>query len=238
MPKTIRQNKDLSSLTCDELIEGYQNYSWNHLHGAFGYGSDVFPEFDWILSLEKQFGEIRKNKLSKFPQSAFVELLAWGQRREVTDPGKAIGHLYGNFSVTTTQNTLINCLNSVIAEIENPENAIRNAMRFKGISFVFATKLLRFLEPNIYGAFDRVICSGFYPNIKPIGSKHEAKEDVFRRVWPIYKFFLETLRNHQETLSNSKRPESVLCRGKSPSGWRIADIEMAVFQIAKNKAHN
>lgn len=235
MAKVDGNRKALCSLTKDNLLDGYRKYSWNNFHVAFGYEYDRYPDFDWISSLEKQFQEIRDSNVSQFPHKAFVELLAWGQPSNKRDPSGAIANLYRNFTAETNSIALIKNFQTVISEIKNPERAIRNAMNFKGIGFVFATKLLRFMEPEIYGAFDSIICNKYFNGFNPSKlTSRETDDELFDRAWPIYGEFLELLRVHQNDLSKTGRPASELRRGREPSGWRIADIEMAMFQLAKN----
>lgn len=92
---------------------------------------------------------------------------------------------------------------------KDPELAIREITSLKGLAISFGSKHLKFLDPNQHVVLDSIICEalGFSPT--PQG----------------YLSF----REHCLALQGLVCDASIEYTGHSQEGWRIADIEMAIY---------
>lgn len=210
------------------LRECFEAYKWNNKHKLYGYPPDQYPKFYWINSLEQRFKWLGCS-YSQPPQQAGIhlirEMLAWGGsqagRREDFDDAFSNGYTR-DYQVMS----IYALFNETVCNLEVSQNAICSALKFPGMDLTYASKLLRFLNPNQYGALDSRLCKELElpkmttPRQKALG----------------YCNFLEFLRQLRQYLEDNEieRPDCSLARANN-TGWRLADIEMALFQWAERQ---
>src|SRR5438093_4686067 len=124
--------------------EYYKAYSWYDKHRLFGYPPDSYPNFDWIQSLERRFRHYRQHSDS-VPLFLIKEMIQWG--------GSQNGVLE-KFDNALGSYCLHMKLNTVLQSIHVPRRAIEAALDVPGLGLTYASKLLRFLDPERYGALD------------------------------------------------------------------------------------
>ena len=200
--------------------ELYKKYNWNGKHKLYGYPSDTFPNFEWIHSLEKRFAWFLQNSIKEKTASKYLiqEMIEWG--------GSQNGVLQ-KFNDGNAEINLYQTLQNVILNIDDVELAIQNSMLIPGFGLTYASKLLRFLKPEKYGALDSRI-RGFledkidFPKIYDgnIGSTSKG-----------YKLFIDLLEETKLRLHDSKilKPECSLSKSKT---WNNSEIEMSIFYLA------
>ena len=92
----------------------------------------------------------------------------------------------------------------------NVEGALKELLRLKGLAVSFASKHLKFLDPTKHVVLDSVISSKLGYPMSTEG----------------YREFVADCQQTLEFVIESKVP----CPIEDQVGWRIADIEMAIFQ--------
>lgn len=198
----------------------YKNYRWEGKHKLFGYPADEYPYFLWITSLERRFAWLRNH--SKIQQTAgiylFQEMIEWG--------GSQNGILQRFYDGIGEVN-LRDLVEQIIDNLDNPEKAIDAALELPGCGLTYASKILRFMEPKMYGALDSRIRAALTKEnlLKKIydGQSHSVIEG-----YTDYIALLSDIRSH---LEQSKIPKPV-CQGRNDHDWTHAEIEMALFQWA------
>ena len=197
----------------------FQTYNWQKKHGLYGYPADTCPSFPWIQSLETRFNWLKLNHRIRKTSSIYLlrEMIQWG--------GSQNGILQ-KFDDRLGEVNLHELLSETIDHLDTPSEAIRSALKFPGMGLTYASKLLRFLDPHVYGAFDLRI-RGALTNVLNMGGDMEsAKVDN-------YVTFLNYVKKLQQQLvaADIQRPRCELPIGAA-AGWRAADIEMAIFKWA------
>ena len=122
---------------------------------------------------------------------------------------------------------------NTISSLNNRNEAIRAALQFPGLGLTYASKLLRFLDPDHYGALDSRIRGAL--NERVPGALPKIIQGNKRSMVQGYVAFVEYVDSlKQDLLTNGiKRPECCLAiDARAPSGWRSADVEMALFEWA------
>ena len=137
--------------SCDLISQKFVEYKWECYHNTFGYLADTFENgFPWIVELEKTFS-VNLHNVNSY--NALVrQLILWGGN--VNDPLKrySLGLSNNNISLDVI-------FKDILTNINTPKNALENAMRIPGLGHSYSTKLLRFIDPNNYGALDSRIHS-------------------------------------------------------------------------------
>jgi hypothetical protein len=101
-----------------------------------------------------------------------------------------------------------------------------------GLGLTYASKLLRFLDPDRYGALDgriRKALSKLSPS--PLPKIFDGNKQSMTSGYCAFSEYLEGL--GRELLTNGIPFPSEL---EERSSWRAADMEMALFQWASNQA--
>jgi hypothetical protein len=129
------------------IPEYYKNYVWSGKHKLFGYPQDDFPEFLWISSLEKRFAWVVGNYSKNNSASKYLlqEMIEWG--------GSQNGILQ-KFNDRCGEVNLFEALREEVNNLSEPSEAISSALKLPGLGLAYASKLLRFMNPEIYGALD------------------------------------------------------------------------------------
>jgi hypothetical protein len=196
----------------------YTNYAWDGKHRLFGYPADQYPGFDWIRSLEERFKWSRNNwsMNQSAPRHLVPEMIQWGNSLKRSTLSK--------FEDGLGDVNLRNCLNDVIINLANTCAAIAAARRIPGLGPTYSSKLLRFLDPDNYGALDSQIMKalGRWGIDNGISNYQNVQG---------YCNYLSFLRALQTSLHVEEivKPECGLSGGPR---WRLADIEMALFSMA------
>jgi hypothetical protein len=197
--------------------EFYKNYAWSGKHTLFGYPPDSFPEFNWIASLEKRFQWVTKKWATNNSASKYLvqEMIEWG--------GSQNGVLQ-KFNDGSGEVNLFEVLADVIDNLSSPVQAINSALRLPGLGLSYASKLLRFMQPETYGALDSRIrealkSDGRLPKI--FDGNHNSM--VFG-----YVQFISLLEEIKAILKQ-KGIAKPACNLSNNGSWRSCEIEMALF---------
>lgn len=214
----------LNGIDLSDLPEHFQHYSWNKKHNLFAYPTDCYPEFSWINSLETRFQWLKNNiaNSNQTPLYLIKEMIQWG--------GSQNGVLQ-KFEDGQGDYCLLEVLKEIINNLDNPTKAITSTLKIKGLGLTYASKLLRLLDPNRYGALDSRLCGAFYE--LPDSPIPKITNGNINSMIKGYVAFTEYLSNTKQQLINHniKKPN---CRLNNSEFWRSADIEMALFEWAAN----
>lgn len=205
----------------------FRGYNWNDKHHLYGYAADSYREFDWINSLEKRFRWLKQSYATEKTASIYLvrEMIQWG--------GSQNGVLQ-KFDDRLGEVNLYDIIAKTISELNCPASAIGAALTIPGMGLTYASKLLRFLNPEKYGALDSRVRSALEkhaPEAK-IPKIYDGNHNSMIRGYEAFIIYIETL-NRQLEINNIVRPECTLFRGSTVTGWRAADIEMALFKWAE-----
>ena len=206
----------------------FQNYVWDSKHKLFGYPEDRFGCFEWMASLERRFGWLRVYFQAPpvvAPMPLVEEMILWGGNRH---------GILTKFRSGVTDPMLITAVGNVISHLATPADAIADALTLPGFGLTTASMLLRFLDPEHYGILNGAIRSALqeHADMPPV---YVGNNPSMERG---YVWYIQYLQNLQQQLDAQQilRPACALPLGQSPSGWRIADIEMALFTWANTPA--
>ena len=214
----------------DQFPALFRQYCWQGKHALYGYPADSYAEScPWIDSLERRFRWLKINQPVSKTAAVYLmrEMIQWG--------GSQNGALQ-KFDDGQGEVNLYELLRDTIAHLGTPELALRAALNIPGMGLTYASKLLRFLDPDRYGALDNRIRQGW---LDPEGNKilqFISNGDANSMVRG-YLQFLELIEGIRVQLDTAgiRRPECALPCGLTASGWRAADIEMAIFQLTEKK---
>jgi hypothetical protein len=214
-------------LDIEKFPDYFESYNWNKKHSLFGYPSDCFPNFDWIASLERRFEWLKLNCDSENTASIYLlkEMIQWG--------GSQNGTLQ-KFEDGAEQHNIQALMHNTIANLDNPKKAIAAALQFPGMGLTYASKLLRFLDPERYGALDSRIRESMKKRLPGILSKIQDSSNASMVAG--YDAFTSYVNEIKDQLNHKKiiRPECVLLAGVGPAHWRSADVEMSLFGWASS----
>jgi hypothetical protein len=203
--------------------EYYKNYDWSGKHKLFGYPPDAFPEFRWIASLENRFGWVVHNYSANNSASKYLlqEMIEWG--------GSQNGVLQ-KFNDGCGEVNLFEVIQSVINNLSEPREAISSALFLPGMGLTYASKLLRFMKPEMYGALDGKIRKALYEE----GELPKIYDSVYNSMVSGYVDFVELLRAIKDRLQKEgiKKPA---CSLNKEGPWRSSDIEMSLFSWAVSR---
>jgi hypothetical protein len=206
-------------LDIHDVPDLYRRYQWNDRHALWGYGADRFPEFAWIGSLETRFGNLVASSPTA-PIYLVREMIHWG--------GSQNGVLE-KFDTKLGQYSFADAFSSVVEALHEPERAINAALQIPGLGLSYASKLLRFLKPQIYGALDgqiRKSLDSIAFNAPPPNIWDGNHRSMIRG----YVWFIDALLELRLRLESAS-----ICRPSDSNDvqpWRAADLEMAIFQRA------
>jgi hypothetical protein len=209
-------------ITIAHLPAAYSAYMWHAKHGLYGYPPDSFPDFHWILSLEHRFAWVRTNLGRPSAPYLFKEMLQWG--------GSQNGVMQ-KFDDGVDEVCFADSLRSVIATLKVPASAIETSLGIPGLGLTYASKLLRFLDPQHYGALDSRIRKGLTARewIDAGGNEIRISDGSVPSMVKGYCLYLDEL----TALKRQLHGASILCPDSAINKvgqWRLADIEMALFQ--------
>lgn len=202
--------------------EYYKNYVWSGKHKLFGYPPDAFPEFHWIASLENRFAWVVCNYSVNNSASKYLlqEMIEWG--------GSQNGVLQ-KFNDGCGEVNLLAVIQSVIDNLSEPGRAISSALVLPGMGLTYASKLLRFMQPEMYGALDGKIRKALYRE----GRLPKIFDGVHNSMVSGYVDFVGLLQEIKDRLQKEgiRKPA---CGLTKEGTWRASEIEMALFCWAGN----
>jgi hypothetical protein len=204
----------------------FAKYRWAGKHALFGYPPDTYREFLWIDSLEGRFAWLRQNCRSQKTSAVYLveEMIQWG--------GSQNGILQ-KFHDGMANVNLHEAMVRVIESLGDPEKAIESALRFPGLGLTYASKLLRFLDPDNYGALDSRICAALTERVETWKGIKFNSPGTQRKGYVMFITYLHDFKLQLEAQS-IRRPECCLGGANARDVWRAADIEMALFQWAES----
>lgn len=213
----------MSVINLQDLPDCFRAYNWSNAnHGSRGYTGDAFPDFDWICSLEDRGSRVRLLLGRGVAPTDYVrEILAWGAGSN--DPTMKFEAGLGNVA-------LIEILREVVESLDDPRQAIRAALCIPGFGLTYASKLLRFLRPATHASLDRrirlaMLQAGLLPKI------HDSYDGSMIDGYVAFQALCADFCAELET-AGVQRPGCKLVTGSAPTGWRVADVEMALFAWA------
>lgn len=205
----------------------FRAYSWDAKHSLYGYPPDIYGGFEWICSLERRYLWLKNNCKSENTASIYLlkEMIQWGGGQNGTLQKFEDG--IGNCN-------LYELMLNTVSNLETPDKAIAAALKFPGMGLTYASKLLRFLDPEHYGALDSRIRNEF--NVKMPGKLPKIYDSNYKSMVSGYVAFIGYLDDIKARLDAEKifRPRCDLPVGVGSSQWRSADIEMALFGWASS----
>lgn len=203
--------------------EYYVRYSWSGKHKLFGYPPDAFPEFRWIASLEKRFSWVVENYSVNESASSYLlkEMIEWG--------GSQNGVLQ-KFNDGSGEVNLYDAMGHVISSLSDPKQAITCALRLPGLGLTYASKLLRFMMPERYGALDGRIRKA----LNREGKLPQIHDGLRNSMVSGYLQFVGLLQELKAELEENgiNKPACHLSEGGS---WRASEVEMAMFCWAEEE---
>ncbi|MHC8353836.1 hypothetical protein ACYZTL_00935 [Pseudomonas sp. LB3P81] len=213
----------MSVININEFPAFFRAYNWSNAnHKARGYPGDKYPTFPWIKSLEERGGWLVEQTLMTGAPTDYVrELLAWGAGKN--DPRMRFEIGLGNVS-------LLGIFAPVVANIGNPKAAITAALQIPGCGLTYASKLLRFLQPDMHASLDGRIREAML-NAGLLSRIYDSNENSMVRGYVAFQAFCAEL-VAQLDAAKIARPECSLPAAPTQTGWRVADVEMAMFAWA------
>lgn len=200
--------------------EYYMNYSWSGKHKLFGYPPDAFPEFRWISALEKRFEWVVNNYAVNNSASKYLlqEMIEWG--------GSQNGVLQ-KFNDGSGEVNLFGVMQDIISSLATPRQAMSAALRIPGLGLTYASKLLRFMKPDTYGALDARIRRA----LQHEGLLPPIHDGNINSMVSGYVAFLELLDEIKVQL-HANEIRKPICHLSDNGIWKASEIEMALFHWA------
>lgn len=217
----------MSSIDVNLLPSYFERYHWSHLHQVYGYPADTFPRFRWIKSLENRGSWLASmGAIETAPTNFIRELLDWGGG---AGPRMKFEAKLGNVCLQER-------FQLVVDNIDNVSLALEHALRIPGCGLTYGSKLLRFLKPELHASLDSRIRAALL-KAGLLGEIYDSSDTSMIRGYVSFIEVNSALKNELE-LAGINRPACDLPPGKSATGWRAADIEMALFAWADKKSRN
>lgn len=203
----------------------FRAYKWDKKHRLYGYPKDSYPDFEWIAVLERRFRWLKINYEIKSTASIYLlkEMVQWG--------GSQNGTLQ-KFEDGIEQHNLQELLHNTIADLGDTKRAITAALKFPGMGLTYASKLLRFLDPERYGALDSRLRDAFIKRIPSALPAINGSTPSMVTGYVAFTDYIDSLKTQLDS-KNIHRPECRLPTGHGSGLWRSADVEMALFHWAK-----
>ncbi len=206
-----------------DFPEYYRGYNWEKKHQKFGYPADKYPKFRWIKSLESRFHWLVQNAEQKNTASIYLiqEMIQWGGSQngvlQKFDDGRECINL---------QEQIV----KIISNLDETKEAIKAALEIPGMGLSYASKLLRFMRPDKYGALDSRIRSALQTE-KKLPTILDSNTDSMCRGYVKFIILLDQLKSELEN-QGIQRPECCLSTG---TGWTAAQVEMVLFRWAERR---
>ncbi|HDS1765342.1 hypothetical protein NPS42_03740 [Pseudomonas putida] len=201
----------------------FQAYNWvNANHASRGFPGDTCPGFPWIKSLEERGSWLAKQTVLATAPTDFVrEILTWGAGKN--DPSMRFETGLGNVS-------LLALMQEVILNLSDPTKAIAAALQIPGCGLTYASKLLRFLNPSQHASLDNRIRDALCKTGR-LDKITDSSGPSMVRGYVKFQAICVGLVDELES-SGIVRPACSLPKAPTVTGWRVADVEMAMFEWA------
>lgn len=207
----------------EKFPDYYQRYSWNRKHKLYGYAADLYPTFSWIHSLESRFAWLRNNAELEKTASRYLirEMIQWGASQN---------GVLQKFDDGSGEVDLFKLVCNIIVNLNDAESAIASALLMPGLGLTYASKLLRFMKPDSFGALDSKIRGALIEeNLLP-----RIYDGNLNSMVKGYLKFIDLLNRLKIQLEEQgiRKPDCVL----SDTGvWKPAEIEMALFRWVEER---
>ncbi|MCE4058716.1 hypothetical protein LXM60_00640 [Pandoraea sputorum] len=201
-----------------EIPQFYKRYKWNDRHSLWGYRSDEFPSFEWISSLERRFSNLEVTP-AQAPIYLIREMIHWG--------GSQNGVLE-KFELQLGTYNLAHAFELIREGLNDPGKAISAALDIPGMGLSYASKLLRFLRPETYGALDSQIRKFLLESRKELPFLNVIYDGNRNSMVNGYVKFIAMLKELKASLEDAAVPRPSMTEERLT--WRASDIEMALFQ--------
>jgi hypothetical protein len=221
----------METMKIEEFSSYYKNYEWEGKHHLFGYPPDTYPNFSWIKSLETRFDWLRRNfsalkKEENVKKTASIYLI-----KEMIEWGGSQNGVLQKFNDRCGEVNLYEILQQVIESLPDHQKAIEAALKMPGLGLTYSSKLLRFLEPEKYGALDSRIRGALENKLGKITISNNNSTICG------YCKFLDII-NEKKIELESKEIKKPKCSLSDSSLWRAADIEMSIFESTNPNRKN
>ena len=125
-------------------------------------------------------------------------------------------------------------IEQIVNNLATPELDIKSALLVPGMGLTYASKMLRFFDPNVYGALDSRVRKALTERAPTAISK--IYDSNITSMVDGYAMFIEYLASLKSELERAAivRPACELPLGNGNTSWRAADIEMALFRWAES----
>jgi hypothetical protein len=214
-------------LDLEKFPDYFRSYHWQAKHSLYGYPADISPKFEWMLSLEKRFSWLRINCEVESTSAIYLlkEMIQWG--------GSQSGTLQ-KFEDGLEQHNMRNLVLETVTNLKDPEKAIAAALKFPGMGLTYASKMLRFFDPEHYGAIDSRIRKALLerePSVLP--KIYDSSNSSMVAGYVAFTKYVDRLKAQLEA-SEITRPTCDFPLGLGSTQWRSADVEMALFGWASS----
>jgi len=224
-----------SHITTDENLvldlqkfpDYFRSYYWQGKHSLYGYPADSYPNFEWMVSLERRFNWLSRHCEIQGIAAILLlkEMIQWG--------GSQNGALQ-KFEDGIERHHLQQLVLETVTNLQFPDKSISAALEFPGMGLTYASKMLRFFYPENYGALDSRIRKKLIkcePSVLP--TIHDSSSSSMVAGYVAFTSYITHIKT-QLNATGIVRPECALPPGVGSAQWRSADIEMALFGWASS----
>lgn len=200
----------------------FRSYNWQAKHCLYGYPADSYPKFEWVTSLEERFNWLRMHCEREKTASIYMikEMIQWG--------GSQNGILQ-KFEDGIEQHNMLHLILETVANLQSPDKAIASALKFPGMGLTYASKMLRFFDPNRYGALDSRIRKALLDRAPEVLPKiYDSSNQSMVAGYLAFTKYVDQIKAQLDE-AGIVRPSCELQANDSVTQWRAADIEMALF---------
>jgi hypothetical protein len=134
------------------------------------------------------------------------------------------------FEVGLGNVSLLGIFAPVVANIGDPKAAITAALQIPGCGLTYASKLIRFLRPDMHASLDGRIREAML-KAGLLSKIYDSNESSMVRGYVAFQAFCADLVARLDA-AKIVRPECNLPAAPTETGWRVADVEMAMFAWA------
>ena len=134
------------------------------------------------------------------------------------------------FNDASGEVNLFEVMGHVIGRLSDPKESISYALRLPGFGLTYASKLLRFMKPEMYGALDSRIRKALTREGK-LPQIHDSLPSSMVCGYVRFVALLQELRKDLES-TGIRKPH---CHLSDDGSWRASEIEMVLFCWAEEK---
>lgn len=212
----------LKKVPLNSFPQLFTKYVWGRRNNELDLGPDRHPCFEQINHLEKTFKKLEEFCIN--PDEKAVKTI----KNMIIWAGGGRFHA-ASFEIDTSPQIVCTTFSELHEKLNKPNDAISyiSGNRLPRVGLVYGSMILRFLDPENYGSFDRKIHQALVGlNLCNYPKTHNTNA---------YCAFIPMINDIKNRLNNPnngyKRPECCLKSG-SGNGWRAADVELAISAFA------